>query len=89
MNDQTRNKIQTGEWIEDVPDNDGRIVWMYSTDYDGTAENYWAEVTGEGPFTWKVGEYPESGRIVADGEADDLETAQQQAEQAFAQAANQ
>lgn len=93
MDNETRTEPQTGEWVEGIPDAEGRTTWAYSTDYDGTAECYLAEIIGEavgdGPFRWAVGKCPESGAVIASGEAKDLETAQQQAEQAFAWAVNQ
>ncbi|WP_146073844.1 hypothetical protein [Amycolatopsis sp. CA-126428] len=75
-----------GEWIEDVPEDDGRPVWTLSTDYDGEAEIYYATVTGDGPCTWTVGECFPEGRIIEDGKADTVEAAQQLAGQAFARA---
>ncbi|OXM69647.1 hypothetical protein [Amycolatopsis vastitatis] len=75
-----------GEWIEDVPEEDGRPVWTLSTDYDERAEIFFADVTGGGPCTWRVGECFPDGRILTTGEAGTVEEAQRQAEQAFARA---
>lgn len=77
-----------GEWIEDVPETDGRPVWTFSTDYDDCTEIYHAEVTGDGPCTWTVGECFPDGRTIETGESDTVEEAQQRAQQAFARAVN-
>ncbi len=88
INDEMQTAVTEvpGEWIDDVPETDGRPVWTFSADYDGTAELYHAEVTGEGPCTWRVSECFPEDRVIEAGEADTVEGAQQLAAQAFARA---
>lgn len=68
-----------GEWEQDVPGDDGTDVWAFSTEYGDHAEDYYAEVTGSGPWTWTVGECFTGGRELERGQADTLEAAQQAA----------
>ncbi|WP_370944028.1 hypothetical protein AB5J62_33645 [Amycolatopsis sp. cg5] len=91
MNATTDHNAPTGTWEQEVPGQDGDELWSFSTEYDGRAEDYYAEVaaTGGGPYVWTVGECFPGGRELETGKADTPEQAQQQAEQAFARAVNQ
>jgi bacterioferritin-associated ferredoxin len=72
-----------GEWHEEIPEPDGTVSWSFSTEYNDRAEQYFAEITGEMPFTWTVGECTRGDRVLETGEADTLEEAQRAAQRAF------
>ncbi len=79
-------EIVSGEWEQEIPDEDGTDVWSFSSEYGDRAEDYYAEVTGHGPSEWAVGECFPAGRLLETGKAETLKQAQHDAEQAWKRA---
>ncbi|WP_410662034.1 hypothetical protein [Amycolatopsis sp. lyj-84] len=76
-------------WWKDIDSDEGTDVWFLMAESDYLAENYWAKVVDGGAYTWEVGMGFPEGKVLANGESDTLEQAQQQAERAWTRVVNQ
>ena len=80
------NRNLETQWMKESSAENGDDIWFLMAEDDYLAENYYAEVAVDSPYTWKVIKGLPFGITLADGEATTPGQAKHDAEQAWKQA---